>query len=257
MVKAELKRALHSKAFVGTILLVLLLLAEGDVDYLPDLVRFVTGSRSRTGLYIEKFLDSFLYGTTCYLVLCYPIVVVLSYVLSYRKERDSGFRQLMVLKSSKWTYRRAKIAAVACTGFLSLSIPLLFWLFVCRFVMGTGGSIRTNYMTFLLQDLYESRPFLYGLCQVLNAGVQGAVFALFALGTSAVIGNRYVGALLPFCYLIFSSVVLERYWEPLNAVSLLMLNNALGIGGNVGYDIVLALAGCVLFVGGDEYVGKA
>lgn len=31
----------------------------------------------------------------------YPIVVMIPYVLSYRRDRDSGYRQLILLKTSR------------------------------------------------------------------------------------------------------------------------------------------------------------
>lgn len=187
-------------------------------------------------------------------------VVLYAYVLSYRQERDSGFRQLMILKGTRRAYVRAKLLAVACSGFLSMFLSNLCWLLICCFCFGTGRIINPR-ADFFLEALYERSPFGYGMIHVLNVGMVGAVFALLALGLTAVIRNRYLAVLLPFCYGVFSAAILNRYWEALNAIGLVSIelprDGSYGYGTMLLYDLVLAVIGCVLFVGGDRFAGKA
>lgn len=258
MIKTELNRALFSKSFAAASLLTFAMLLTGGCDFVLE---YLSGYIS-PGTYLEKFLISFGYGMTSLIAVLFPIVVMIPYTLSYRKERDSGYQQLMVLKSSAKTYRIAKATAAACSGFLVFFLPNLCWLLICRFMLGTGSTkYPILYGVGFAESLYKTYPFLYGLIYVFNAGIQGAVFALLGLGLSAVIRNRYLAVLLPFCYCIFSAAVLDAYNRGLNALSLMVIgqyyNAVIGYSGIVVYDIILVILGCILFIGGDRHVSKA
>lgn len=258
MIKMELKRAIFSKAFLAACSIAFIMLMIGAVEDIFDyLGRYIS-----PGTWLEKYLGSLAYGTTSLLALFFSIVAIIPYVLVYRRERDSGFLQLMILKSTRNTYVSAKLLAVACSGFLSMFLPNLCWLFLCRFWLGTGSTKYPVLNGFVyVNALYEQQPFLCGLTYVLNAGIVGATFALLALGLTTVIRNRYLAILLPFCYSIFSAAILNSRWRILNALRLLPIelpqSKSFGYGSLLLYDLVLAVIGCVLFVGGDRFAGKA
>lgn len=246
MVKKEIKRALHSRAFVLTTAFGFFMMMEGRLDQ-------TNGSLlGQSEPYLGKFLNS-LWSTP--LTILWPITVMFPFVLSYRKERDSGFEGLMVLKTSRGQYRRAKIAAVASSGFLSLFLPMAGWLFFCKFILGSGEVV--NPIRFLPQ-LAENYPFLYGMMYAVNAGVLGAVFAVWGLGLSAVVRNSYLALLIPVCYCVFTGVAAPRAWEAFKLIDPAAYQNpALGHWGIPLYELGLFTMGCLLFLGGDHYAGKA
>ena len=98
-----------------------------------------------------------------------------------------------------------------------------------------------------------------------HAAILGTVFALFGLGMSAVVKNRYIAALLPFCYCIFSSSILSSLInKSLAALDLLPLQMyyytevyPMGFWTIPIYEALLAVVGLLLFWGGDYYATKA
>lgn len=258
MLKMELRRAVLSKIFLLAILVNLGMLAIGGCDYL---IEFLQGFCSQ-GTYLEKFLMSYGYGLTSLLAIFFPIAAVLPYSLSYRRERDSGYRQLLILKSSVKSYRWGKLLSVACSAFLSFFVPCFVWLIVCCFILRTGDThIPIIYGIDFAPNLYKTRPFLYGMIYVCNAGLQGAVFAILGMGLSAVISNRYLAALLPFCYCIFTASIADMFNRAWNALALFVPgqyhNKAVGHWGILIYDAFLLIAGIGLFLGGDKYAQNA
>ena len=246
MVKTEIKRALQSRAFWVTTAFGLFMMLEGRLDQ--------TGGRifSNSEPYLSKFLDS-LRSTP--LTILWPVTVMFPFVLSYRRERDSGFQGLMVLKASRGEYRRAKIAAVACSGFLSLFLPMAGWLLFCKFILGSGEVVNPIWF---LPEFAGEFPLLYGMMYAVNAGALGAAFAVWGLGLSAVVRNRYLALLIPVCYCVFTGVAAPRGWQAFKLIYPAAYSNAvLGGWGIPLYELGLFGAGCLLFLGGDRHAGKA
>lgn len=107
MIKKEIKRALQSRGFAATTAFGFFLMAAGRLDQTNGYIF------DRDEAYLTKFYTSFVFSP---LTILWPVTVMFPFVLSYRKERDSGIQMLMVLKSSRGQYRAAKLAAVACSG---------------------------------------------------------------------------------------------------------------------------------------------
>lgn len=85
---------------------------------------------------------------------------------------------------------------------------------------------------------------------VLNAAVCGAIFAVLSLGVSAVIRNRYAALLLPFCYYMFSGIVLVQFNIKWNAIAVFALNEyaTASIEAVMIYDVVLLCFGIGLYL---------
>lgn len=98
----------------------------------------------------------------------------------------------------------------------------------------------------------------------------GAVFALFGPGLSAVVKNRYLALLLPFCYAIFSSSILTslfigtfvgRSFEVMKLMPLQIYCYGdvypLGYWTVPIYEAALIVVGLALYWGGNRHAGKA
>lgn len=257
MIIREMKRALFSKSFIAACMAGLAMLVLGGWDYVAGYFHGLV----LPGTYTEKFLISYGYGTMSLMAVLFPIQALLPYAMSYRKETDSGFCYLLILKSTRRQYYLGKLAGVACSAFLAFVIPCFLWYLVCCFVLKTGSTeFSIIYGIDFAKDLFKTSPFAYGMIYVGNAGIQGMVFAILGLGLSAVIRNRYLAALLPFCFCMFSASVLDSYDRGLNALSLFVpgqyRSEAVGYWGILLYDAVLLCLGAGLFFKGVWHEGK-
>lgn len=258
MLRTEMRRAFCSKTFWVTFILMLVLLERATSFEFRFLLN--RGYLSE-GTWQEKFLEAAGYGGGDLVVFFCPLVVVIPYMLSYRKERDSGYRQLMVLRASGSAYRRAKLLAVAVSGAAAVCLPFLCWIAVC-FFLGTGrtdpfGNNVLNQINDSWLPLLESRQTLLVILYLVNASLVGAVFALLGLGVSAIIRSRYLAVLFPFGFCVFSAAVLVSYDRGLNAFLLAILGMRQSDHVHIWYLSLLLFLGVGLFIGGDRHAEKA
>lgn len=207
------------------------------------------------------------------LPLFYPILVMIPYVLSYRRDRDSGYRQLILLKTSRKAYLGARAAAVFSSAFMAILLPALSWIPVCRLIGDTDWDYARKYYAhniLFAPSFYEGHVVLYCVMYAFHAALLGAVFALLGLGLSAVIKNRYLALLLPFCYAIFLSSILTSLFKEtiigksFEAMNLMPLQTycyrevyPLGYWTVPVYEAVLVAIGLALYWGGDYHACKA
>ena len=268
MLRTELKRAFCSKPFWVTCIITLAMLAFSSSDYLP--LSYATVEIPRP--WWIYYFHCFFLGNTA-LPVFYPIVVMIPYVLSYRRDRDSGYRQLILLKTSRNAYLRAKALAVGVSAYSAILLPCLAWIPACRLLGDTDWEWALEYYgdnVHFLPAFYEEHVVLYCVMYAFHAALVGAVFALLGLGISAVVKNRYLALLIPFCYAIFSSSVLTSLFrdtfigKSLEVMKLMPLQLywhrdvfPLGYWTVPVYEAVLAAVGLALYWGGDHHVGKA
>lgn len=269
MVRTELKRAFCSRPFWVTCAITLAMLAYGSSDYLPPSYANVELSHPWWIYYFHCFF----LGMTTALPVFYPIVVMIPYCLSYRRDRDSGYRQLILLKTSRGRYLGAKALAVGTSAFAAIFLPCLVWLPVCRLMGNTDWETARLYYDYNIRfahSLYEEHVVLYCVMYAFHAALLGTAFAVFGLGLSAVIKNRYLALLLPFCYAIFSSSILTSLFRntfigySFEAMKLMPLQTycyrevyPLGYWTVPVYETALIAVGLALYLGGDYHACKA
>lgn len=239
----ELRRAAFNKRTFLAIALSFASLLYGCYD----------SDSSHTG-YIDLFLFSAGHGTTSVLVLLYPVIAALPFAMTYRKERQSGYYGLISRKTGRIRYCFTKTSCVFLTGMLVIGLPVFLFLLIClAYKQGLICERAIDNLGFL-DLLYLRHPFLYGLVFSVNTGLCGGIFSLLGLGISAWVKNKYITALLPFAYLIFSGMVLANIHPWLNAINLYPL---CAYGADVKvyivYDAVLLCIGIFLFVTGVYY----
>lgn len=269
MVKQELKRAFCSKPFWVTCAITLAMLAFGSSDYL--LPSYATIELPEP--WWIYYFHCFFLGMKTALPVFYPIVVMIPYVLSYRRDRDSGYMQLILLKTSRKAYLGAKALAVGISAFGAILLPCLAWIPVCRLLGDTDWEWALQYYgdnIHFAPSFYEEHVVLYCAMYAFHAALLGAVFAILGLGLSAVVKNRYLALLLPFCYAIFSSSILTSLFKntfigySFEAMKLMPLQTycytevyPLGYWTVPVYEAVLTAVGLALYWGGDHHAGKA
>ena len=269
MLITELKRAFCSKPFWVTCGITLAMLAFGSSDYLPPSYATI----ELPNPWWIYYFHCFFLGMKTMLPVFYPIVVMIPYVLSYRRDRDSGYRQLILLKTSRKAYLGAKALAVGISAFVAVLLPCLAWIPVCRLSGDTDWEYALQYYgdnIHFMPSFYEEHVVLYCVMYAFHAALLGAVFAILGLGLSAVIKNRYLALLLPFCYAIFSSSILVSLLRDtfigcsfevmkLMPLQLYYYKEAypLGFWTVPIYEAVLTAVGLALYLGGDYHAGKA
>ncbi len=266
---AQLKQVFCSKMFwAASLLLFFTYLYSAEIEF-----RFLAGTGSfSAGAWQEKQLKAAGYyeGIISFFL---PIGAVLPYALSYRRERDSGYRVLMVLKASGSAYRRSKLLAVAASGAGAACIPFLCWLPVSLWMGagqtwgmgeadGSGGSWVWHKIGENLPPLLE-HPTLLVLLYLGNQMLVAAAFAVFALGVSAVARNRYLAVMAPMGFGMFTELAVDNFlarrffasysW---NGLTLPMLG-MMPLWHHGLYVFLLFGLGIGLFLGGDRYAEKA
>lgn len=247
VIRAELNRAFSAKSFwlVCGIMLALPLYEGGNFIYYR-----------RTGAIVTSWWTIYLRVIEAPLFFS-PILVMFTYAVSYRRERDCGYSQLMMLRSTGKAYLGAKALAVASTAFMAVLLPFLCWMPVCR-LLGVADPAydRDRHNIYFALSFYDQNPGLYCVAYTLYVAVVGAVFAIFGLGLSSVVKNKYLALFLPFGYCVFSGIVLS---PSLEAFRLLKLQSyhftdrcPLGYWTAPLYMTALTAAGLGMFVSGDR-----
>lgn len=263
MLKTELKRAFTSKPFGATMAITFVMLVTGSSEYfLPMPGQTIFIPHAWWTIYIAAFYCS----QRAIISLFYPIIAVIPYVISYRKERDSGYRQLLVIKSNGGKYLAAKFFAVAGSTFTSFLIPAIAWIPCCKLLGVTDPAYDSiAHMVHFAKGVYERHPEIYAVAYAFYFAILGTVFAVLALGLSAIIRNRYLPLILPFAFCVFSSSILDALIGPYMAAFDLLTfqgyyfteQNPLGYWTAPVYIGILLAVGVVLFIIGDRHAIKA
>lgn len=262
IVRAELKRVFSSKMFWGISLLMLfsyLISAEDEFRYLFGIGCFSDGTWQEKQLQMAGY-DG---GIIAFFL---PMAAVMPHVLSYRKERDSGYRTLMTLRASGKAYRGAKLLAAAVSGAGVACIPFLCWLPV-SFLMGNGRSDSGSSVWSMIQSELlplQERQTVLVLLYLGNQMLVAAAFALFSLGVTAVVRNRWLSVLAPLAFCFMTELAVDNHlarrlgslgWNGL--VMPILGNRALPFSHESVYLLLLLSLGIGLFLGGDRYAEKA
>ena len=264
MIRTELKRAFCSKPFWMTCVITLAMLAFGSSDYLSPSYATIKLPRPWWIYYFHAFF----LGMKTMLPVFFPIVAMIPYVLSYRRDRDSGYRLFILLKTSRKSYLAAKSLAVGSSAFVATLLPCLAWIPVCRLLGDRDWDFANQYYgnnIHFAPSFYEEHVFLYCVMYAFHAAILVTAFAILGLGLSAVVKNRYLALLLPFCYAIFSSSILSsligKWFAALDMMPLQIYYYKeaypLGYWTIPIYEAVLIAVGSALYWGGDHHAGKA
>lgn len=208
-----------------------------------------------------QFLDFFLMGvyddTTAIISLVFPLICTIPYALSYYNDANSGYGELILLKTSKTKYSVSKyIVNFICSG-LSLMIPILIYYIFCIIFCGTSvdNDYITTYNTFL-PEVRINYPFIYGFIFVINSFLCGAMFSSIALAVASWINNKYIIFLSPFIFYVATQFLAPVSYY-LSSDRLYKLNTAMmeysKLSSILIYDFILLIGAFTIFIIGNHY----
>lgn len=240
----EMKRALTSfNTRIGLILCFLCLLI-GGLDMLilaPEII---------------DFADTFTYaqtsGTSAFISLVFPILACLPYSHSYITEYKSGYNNYLFSKMKSNQYIKIKLIITGVVGGFVIAAPTLLFFFICLIRKGTVLTSDSGNIIIFFKRLYFTNPVLYILMLILNSFLCGSIFAILGLGISTWIKSKYAAIFIPFCFYIFSGIVLAPINRNLNAITLFCVNQYAKVYevNVLMYDFLLLLIGIGLFYTG-------
>ncbi|VDG19046.1 hypothetical protein [Lactobacillus paraplantarum] [Lactiplantibacillus mudanjiangensis] len=143
-------------------------------------------------------IDSFHFSSTAfYLIL--PLLAALPVSTLIRKDLESGFLAQLQLRLSVKSVFKSYLFVTALLGAAIIVIPLLVN-FLLYFLLipniHPDNLLNSNILVInrntLLVGLFFQHPFMHVLLSIIFAGFWGAMFAIFCLGWSLLINNRFV-----------------------------------------------------------------
>ncbi len=221
MLRVELFRAFCNRLFLLSVLLGILALAYGLVDYAagPNPIDMPGASP-----FLNNAFDAFIWAENSLFALLVPLFAVLPFSDSFVVDRSHGYINFILARSNCWRYNFSKFLSNFLAGGMSLAIPLLlFYAYVnIRYPRGfpplTEARIPYDPMPGPLGFYYRADPDSYILFLIALAFIFGGVYATFALAVSSLVHNRYIGLAFPFVFYNVANFILAvlslEYWTP-------------------------------------------
>jgi len=202
---------------------------------------------------LYDFADTFIMaqttGVASLIALLFPLICSLPYSTSHITECESGYINYIFTKTERKLYIKTKLIVNGLVGGFVISIPCFIIFIIIIMFKGLNLSVDSGSVINFYKDFYLSYPILYVLFLILNSFICGFIFANLGLGISAFIKNKYIVAVLPFCYYIFSAIVLSNFSIYFNAVTLFDIHQY-AEQSRIGiyiYDFILLIIGVMLF----------
>ncbi len=253
VVKFELRRAFHSRMFLISLLI-------GLIICIADLITFAcvwkTGIGEASLILAWIGTDGrFAYSSMFYVLL--PVLACLPYGGSYYTDMSSGYEKNICIKTSRSTYMLAKSLAVFATAFVAVSLPLFINLFLCA---GLYPNYVPEPLTFLaagIQDsglfpvLFYRYPHVYCMVFIFIDGLFGGLLGLLSLCVSKLVESHFTAVVCPFVLYVVTGIAFQgsdgmHHWSLIQMlkpeqmyVTLSYRFIAIGVGIFVGSVVVL------------------
>lgn len=214
MFRVELKKIIFSPQYTICVLVLFLLLMIGTVG-------FWSGDLSgKTVSMLVHFLNA--WDTFGHVYIAVPLLAAVPVTFLLYDELNSGYLYFSLVRAGKRKYILTKIVTGLLSGmFMVLTAELLF---TVTLVVLTPGEI--NFLDqqkvlgerpcFYLSLINSGKGYIVYMIWTLLAGLYGAVFSALEVAVSAVAGNKYVAAVLPFLiFLLVENVFYHFMFIPL------------------------------------------
>lgn len=241
MLKADLKRFIFSIEMIVAIIITAIGLATGISFIITDGFSF-----EYTSL-IQMYNFCIFTGLVC---LFFPIIAAIPITNTLITEQESGFKNMILTRTSRKKYIISRIVSVSITGFLCLFLGSLLFLiifYICgvRCVASPGHDVEAFLIDSTYWDLIENDKEIIALLLMITVlSVSGIGRSVITLALCHIVKNKYIVLILPF--------VLERILvlilDPLETVSKVFFYLNPVVWDAFGTEMINSTCGGLLYV---------
>lgn len=226
VVKFELKRAFHSRLFLVSLII-------GLIICIADLLTFASVWEKEVGdarliLAWIGVNGRFAYNRIFYVLL--PVLACLPYGGSYYTDMSSGYEKNICIKTSRSTYMLAKGLAVFSSAFVGVALPLLVNLFLCAGLYPNYYPEKLTFLSAGILDnglfpvLYHRYPHFYCLVFIFIDGVFGGLMGLLSLCVSKLVESHFTAVVSPFVLYVVTGIAFQgtdgtHHWSLMQMLS--------------------------------------
>lgn len=218
ILKIELNKALHSKYFMITITIAIVIALWSSVNsiqyYYHTQQQLSIWANNKNPKYASDTLfnhwmgGEFGFFPTNLYYFTLPLIASFPYGWSYFQERSNGYEKNMVCRCGRKNYILSKYISTFVVGGLTVIIPLLLNFIIIACVVPArmpDPCSNTNYAVFgnsMWSTLFYSNPFLYDICYLVLTFVFSGLWATVSILASFYSRNRFSVLLIPYILLI-------------------------------------------------------
>ncbi len=217
VLRFELYRAFHSRAFFVSLMIGLIICAADMIAFCLK-IRIDENYANYTMYMVQAWIGTdylFVYNELFYELL--PLIACLPYGGSLFSDMKTGYDKNICVKASRTKYILSKGIATFLTAFAAVAIPLGLNLTVAAGLypdfypdlldnmVGAGFMNRC-----LFSELYNIDPALYCVAFLLVDSIFSGVIALTSLGISRFVKSHFTAVATPMVIYIFLSMLLFR-----------------------------------------------
>lgn len=214
LIKMEIKKSLHNKAFymsivIGMVFAILSLIYCVSIynkdmtamQNVGDIKAPITPIYSMFNHWIGGEAVSL--GTSVFFFI-FPLLCAIPYGWSYCVEKNSGYRRTIIVQSGKRNYYMAKYIATFISGGLAMVIPMIFsFILAAAYFPAIKPDVMYDiyYAVFknsLMSELFYTTPFLYVVIYLCIDFVFCGALACCSMAMAAFVKQKYVVTLVPF-----------------------------------------------------------
>lgn len=214
VLKFELYRAFHSRAFLASLVMGLVISAADLITFYVDF-----GVSATKPMYlVQAWIGTnyhYVYNELFYELL--PLIACLPFGGSLFTDMKTGYDKNICIKTSRQKYIIAKGTATFLTAFVSVATALGLNLFIAAGIYSnyfpelSDAMVGAGYPNrYLFSELYSINPVLYCLMFILVDSLFAGVIALTSLGISRFVKSHFTAVATPMVIYIVSSMLLFR-----------------------------------------------
>lgn len=227
--RMELKRALTNRWFLFSAAIMLLVAIVAAIinvcDYLHFEEIYLKYHFENKYTYISSYssyaswiaIDHIPATVELFFVLA-PLTVTLGYAWSFASDRQSGYMEQLVTRTSRFRYYRAKYAATFISGGLLIAVPLIVNFIICACYIPSYAPDPFDAMyipiskTELFGELFYAQPMIYVLVRTLVDFCLCGLWSVSVLALSTLIHNRIALIALPYLFLLLVKHVGQNFY---------------------------------------------
>ncbi len=221
MIRHELSRAFHSKEWLTSFLLGMVIVLLHFFITVPQAAGELSFGAAHQMIPHSVFskwigLDGSMFASALYFI-SVPILAVLPFGGSYYQDRKSGYNRQMMLRVGRGRYLAGKYIASFLAAGSAVVLPLLIGLIMTASVLPsikpvlTAGYFPLGMGRLFLVRLFHSDPYLYVLIYLLIIFAFSGAFAGIALAVAPFAQNSFMVWIAPFLLVEAAGVLVSFF----------------------------------------------